>query len=136
MQTTVGQRGGMTGIVDSPAIDGLIISEGTTRQGTAAPEVEDTAPVVSSRVTLQSTVGQGARVVTGIVDRPAIVGLISGQRTTHQGAAAPKVIETAPGTTSSIIIISSGVAKQHTVGQGGGVTSIVDSPAISGPIAD
>ena len=49
--------------------------------------------------------------MTDIVDSPAKGGLITGQRTTRQGAAAPIVVDTAPGA-------SSGVALQTTVAEG------------------
>ena len=78
MQTTVGQGGRVTIIGDSPAIVGPITGQGTTRQGTAAPRVVETAPVGSSRVALQTTVGQRGRVAIKIVDSPAIDGLITG----------------------------------------------------------
>ena len=67
--------------------------------------------------------------MTDIGDSPAKGGLITDQRTTRQGAAAPIVVDTAPGA-------SSGVALQTTVAEGGRVTiDIVDSPATSaGPI--
>ena len=76
---------------------------------------------------MQTTVGQGGR-VTIIGDSPAIVGVITGQGTTRQGAAAPNVVETAPGATS-------GVALQTTVSQRGRVViDIGDSPAKGGLI--
>ena len=99
----------MTLIEDSPArAGGLITGQGTARQGAAAPHTVDTAPFLSSGVALQTTVAEGGGVIA-IEDSPAIAGLITGQRTTRQAAAAPGVVNTAP-------LEISGVAAKECVG--------------------
>ena len=93
----------MTLIEDSPArAGGLITGQGTARQGAAAPHTVDTAPFLSSGVALQTTVAEGGGVIA-IEDSPAIAGLITGQGTTRQAAAAPKGADTAPVASSGML---------------------------------
>ena len=127
MQHTVGQRGGVTDIEDSPAIGALIALQTTVGQGAAAPSVDDAAPVLSSGVALQTTVGQRGGVVISIINSPAtVVGPITGQGTTRQGAAAPRVEDAAP-------VGSSGVAGKECVGDNQ-LIGVVNTSAINCPV--